>query len=114
MVPPHPKVSMLIERDEKKNKKKQRTGDPCSNTAHILSMKVMSSLQIVEYVKENIIKVIKSCLTVCNPMDFSPLGSAVHGISQARTLEWVAISYSRGSSRPRDQTHGSLHWQVDF
>ena len=40
----------------------------------------------------------------CNPMDCSPLGSAVHGILQARILEWVAISYSRGSSRPKDQT----------
>ena len=40
-------------------------------------------------------------------MDCSPPGSAVHGISQARILEWVAISFSRGSSRPRDQTHVS-------
>ena len=37
-------------------------------------------------------------------MDFSPPGSSVHGILQARILEWVAISYSRGSSRPRDRT----------
>ena len=41
------------------------------------------------------------CLTLCNPMDYSPPGSSVHGIFQARILEWVAIS----SSRPRDQTH---------
>ena len=40
----------------------------------------------------------------CDPMDCSLLGSSVHGILQARILEWVAISYSRGSSRPRDQT----------
>ena len=39
------------------------------------------------------------------PIDYSPLGSSVHGILQARILEWVAISFSRGSSRPRDQTH---------
>ena len=39
----------------------------------------------------------------CNPMDCSPSGSSVHEIFQARTLEWVAISSSRGSSRPRDQ-----------
>ena len=44
------------------------------------------------------------CLTVCNPMDCSPPGSSVHGILQARTLEWVAISFSRGSSLPRDRT----------
>ena len=43
----------------------------------------------------------------CNPMDCSLPGSSVNGISQASTLEWVAISFSRESSQPRDQTHGS-------
>jgi len=38
-------------------------------------------------------------------MDCSPPGSSVHGIIQARTLEWVGVSFSRGSSPPRDQTH---------
>ena len=38
------------------------------------------------------------CPTLCNPMDCSPPGSSVHGISQARILEWVSISFSRGSS----------------
>ena len=38
------------------------------------------------------------CLTLCDPMDCSPPGSFVHGILQARILEWVAISFSRGSS----------------
>ena len=41
----------------------------------------------------------------CNPTGCNPPDSSVHGISQARILEWVAISFSRGSSRPRDQTH---------
>ena len=41
---------------------------------------------------------------ICNPLDSSSPGSSVHGISQARILEWGAISFSRGSSRPRDQT----------
>ena len=53
----------------------------------------------------------------CDPMDCSPPGSSVHGIFQARILEWVAISSSRGSSCPRDQTHLSclcpLPWKVD-
>ena len=40
-------------------------------------------------------------------MDHSPPGSCVHGILQARILEWVAISFSRGSSQPKDQTHVS-------
>ena len=39
----------------------------------------------------------------CNPMDCSPTGSSVHGIFQARILEWLALSYSRGSSQPRDR-----------
>ena len=46
--------------------------------------------------------VVKLCLTLCDPMDCSPPGSSVHGISQARIMGWVAISFSRGSSRPRD------------
>ena len=45
-----------------------------------------------------------SCLQPCSPMDCSPFGSSVHGISQARILEWVTISSSRRSSRPRDWT----------
>ena len=44
----------------------------------------------------------QSCLTLCDPMDCSPPGSSVHGISQARILERIAISFSRGSSWPRD------------
>ncbi|XDA86127.1 hypothetical protein R6Z07F_015879 [Ovis aries] len=47
----------------------------------------------------------QSCPTLCNPTDCSPAGSSVHGILQARILEWVAISSSKGSPRPRDQTH---------
>ena len=43
-----------------------------------------------------------SCLTLCDPMDCSPPGSSVHGILQARTLEWVAVPFSRASSQPRD------------
>ena len=48
--------------------------------------------------------VTKPCLTLCDPVDCSPPGSSVHGISQARVLEWAAISFSRGSSQPRNQT----------
>ena len=44
---------------------------------------------------------------LCNPVDCSPPGSSVHGILQARILEWVAISFSRGSSWPRDRTQVS-------
>ena len=49
-------------------------------------------------------QLLKSCLTICDPMDCSPPGSSVHGIFQARLLEWVAISSSRRSSQPREWT----------
>ena len=53
-------------------------------------------------------------LTLCNPMDCSSPGSFVHGILQARILEWVVMVFSRGSSQPRDRTCDSrfLLWQV--
>jgi len=50
-------------------------------------------------------EVTQSCPTLCNPMDCSLPHSSIHGIFQARVLEWVAISFSRGSSQPRDRTH---------
>ena len=51
--------------------------------------------------------VAQSCSTLCSPMDHSPPGSSVHGLLQARILEWVAISFSRRSSQLRDQTCSS-------
>ena len=54
----------------------------------------------IEWVSE----VTQSCPTPCNHMDCSLQGSSVHGIFQARVLEWVAISFSRGSSQPRGWT----------
>ena len=48
--------------------------------------------------------VAQSCLALCNTVDCSPPGSSVHGIFQARILEWVAMLFSRGSSQPRDGT----------
>ena len=51
--------------------------------------------------------VAKSCPTLCDPMDCSPPASSVHGIFQARILEWIAISFSRGSSQPRNRTQVS-------
>ena len=52
--------------------------------------------------------VAQSCLTLCGLRDCSPPGSAAHGIFQARILEWVAISSSRGSFQPRDRN--CLSW----
>ena len=62
-------------------------------------------------------KSFQSCSTLHDPMDCNPPGSSVHGILQARILEWVAMSSSRGSSQPRDWTWTSCiagefftHW----
>ena len=58
---------------------------------HIGPMKVKSESEVAQ-----------SCPTLCDPMDHSPPGSSVHGILQARRLEWVAIFTSRGFSQPRN------------
>ena len=50
---------------------------------------------------------LQSCLTLCNPMDYSPPGFSVHGILQAGILEWIVMLSSGGSFWPRDQTHVS-------
>ena len=63
-------------------------GEPCTST---LCMCLVTQL----------------CLTLCDPMDCSPPGSSVHGIFQARILEWVATHSSRGSSWPRNWTRVS-------
>ena len=52
-------------------------------------------------------EVAQSCLTLCGRMDCSLRGSSVHGIFQAIVLEWIAISFSKGSSQPRDRTRVS-------
>ena len=62
-------------------------------------------------------KLLQSHLTLCNLIDYTPPASSVHGILQARTLEWVAMPSSRGSSPSRDWTQVSyslLHCQVFF
>ena len=62
---------------------------------------------ILKYLKSQIVKkseLAQSCPTLCDPMDCSSPGSSVYGILQARILQWLAIPFSRGSSKPRDQT----------
>ena len=61
-------------------------------------------LCILSLKSESESEVAQLCPTVCDPTDCSLPGSSVHGIFQARVLEWIAISFSRGSSQPRDQT----------
>ena len=58
-------------------------------------------------------KLLQLCLTLCDPMDCNQAGSSAHGILQARILEWVAISSSRGSSQGSNLCFSCLlHWQV--
>ena len=58
--------------------------------------------------RANVVSVAQSCPTLGDPMDCSLPGSSVHGILQAKILEWTAMPSSRGSSRPRDGTQVSL------
>ena len=60
---------------------------------------LQTAMKIRESERES--EVAQSCLTLCDPMDCSLPGSSVHGIYQAIVLEWIAISFSRGSSWPR-------------
>ena len=70
---------------------------------------VCSLLSIhVQYRKCIYAKSLHSCMTLCDPMDCSSLGSSAHGVLQARILEWVAMPSSSGSSRPRVRTHVSF------
>ena len=64
-------------------------------------------------------KSLQSCPTLCDPRGFGPPGSSIRGILQARILEWIALSSSRGSSRPRDQNFVSCvscigRWILSF
>ena len=63
-----------------------------------------SHLTMVSLHYESESEVAQSCPTLCNPMDCSLSGFSVHGIFQARVLKWIVISFSKGSSRPRNRT----------
>ena len=64
----------------------------------------ISSHDRVKKKKKGKFLVVQLCSTLCDHMDYSPPGSSVHGIFQARILEWVALPFSRGSSQPKDQS----------
>ena len=64
--------------------------------AHCLKFIISNVFSHSQQISES--EVAQSCPTLCDPMDCSPPCSSVHGILQARILEWVAISFSRGSS----------------
>ena len=67
-----------------------------------------SSLLVLNHIlllEQKLTSLAQSCLTLCDPMDYNVTGSSVQGILQARILEWVAISFSRGVSQSRDLAH---------
>ena len=70
--------------------------DTCISTAESLDFHLKLSQHLTSYESES--EVAQSCPTLCDPMDCSLLGSSVHGTFQVKVLEWVAISFSRGSS----------------
>ena len=70
-------------------------------------LKALRLTKLSKKFSESESEVAQLCPTLCDPMDCSLPGSSVHGIFQARVLEWIAISFSRGSSRPRDPTQVS-------
>ena len=72
---------------------------PCKTPPFLMSTRGLSSTHSVCRL------LLPSCLTRRNPIDCSPPGSSVYGILQARILDWIAVSFSRGSSWPRDRTH---------
>ena len=79
------------------------------------SHKIKKSLLFGRKAMTNLGLCAQSCLTLCHRMDCTQPGSSVHGIFQARIPEWVAISFFRESSGPRDRTHISclLHCQAN-
>ena len=83
-------------------------GQKESDATELLSTHVLCTYSTSTWVPYNkdvcVCMLCSVCLTLCDPMDYSPSSSSVHGISQARILELVAISFSRESSQPGDRT----------
>ena len=86
-------------------------GGHTSRTSHRKSLEksiILQTLTIISfpifYTFILLVIITQLCSALCDPMDCSPPGPSVLGILQARILEWVAIPFSRGSSRPTDQT----------
>ena len=90
----------------------KRKGRECMKSKYLQRSKILLlftvchnwNLSVSYNIWKEKVLVAQFCPTLCNPMDFSSPGSSVHGIVQARILEWVAIIFSRGSSQPRNPT----------
>ena len=87
-------VTVLEETIDRKPDKKR--DDLHLDCFHVLAVVKSATMNIGVHESES--ELTQSCPTLCDPMDYSLPGSSVHGILQARILEWVAISFSRGSS----------------
>ena len=88
---------MIFEKKEKKRICLPTQGTLVQSLVRKLRFHVLQS--VLKNEKKSKVKVAQSCPTLCGPMDYT-----VHGILQARILEWVAFPFPRGSSQPRDQT----------
>ena len=75
-----------------------------SNYSHEIKRHSLFGRKGMTILSESENEVAQLCLTLCDPMDCSLPGSSIHGIFQARILEWTDISFSRGSSQPKDWT----------
>ena len=75
--------------------------------------KEKSNIDNLLFINTMKVKVFQSCPTLCNPMDYSPPGYSVHGILQARILEWVTVSFSRDLPNPRIEAR-SAELQANF
>ena len=98
-------------RTERKERWKRELGRKCSERkkpgSGLWTPSLLFFLYHTQWWSKVNILVAQLCLTLCDPMNCSPPGSSVHGILPARTLEWLAIPFSKGSSQPRDQTQVS-------
>ena len=105
--PPHLRCSVTAGKGGQGNHRAD-AGQCCLLVTH-WGMKTKSpiTLSILSTGDESESEVVQSCPTLCGPMNCSLPGSSIHGIFQARILEWVAIAFSRGSSQPRDRTRVS-------
>ena len=98
-------ILMITEKNDKRSSFLIHWWCQCYLFSH--SSRGLSNFWSVQYLRECTLAYMFSpwvCLTLCDPKDCNPPGSSVHGISGGRILEWVAISFSKGSSWPRDRT----------
>ena len=87
----------------------------CTAEINIINQLYFKKINVKEHTVKSVLvtfchcksEVAQSCLALCDPMDYSLLGSSIYGTFQARILEWVGISFSRISSQPRDWTRVS-------